>query len=116
MAPMIGSYALSTGVFGRMYDAAAAAQAAAAASGASDPGGGSDLSTGNSTVPGGGDASGRVHACVGADCFSGAMGVCAAFALAATVPCAIVSARTRHVYAHHRRRILASAERAVVYS
>ena len=116
VAPMIGSYALSTGVFGRMYDAAAAAQAAAAASGASDLGGGSDLSTGNSTVPGGGDASGRVDACVGADCFSGAMGVCAAFALAATVPCAIVSARTRHVYAHHRRRILASAERAVVYS
>ena len=30
VAPMIGSYALSTGVFGRMYDAAAAAQAAAA--------------------------------------------------------------------------------------
>ena len=106
VAPMIGSYGLSTGVFGRMYDAAAAAQAAAA-------GVGSDLSTGNSTVPpGGGDAS----ACVGPDCFSGAMGVCAAFALAATVPCAVVSARTRHVYAYHRRRILASAERAVVYS
>ena len=115
VAPMIGSYGLSTGVFGRMYDAAAAAQAAAA-SGSSDLGGASDPSTGNSTVPGGGDASGRVGACVGADCFSGAMGVCAAFALAATVPCAIVSARTRHVYAHHRRRILASAERAVVYS
>ena len=88
-----------------MYDAVAAAQAAAA-------GVGSDPSTGNSTVPGGGDAS----ACVGSDCFSGAMGVCAAFALAATVPCAVVSARTRHVYAYHRRRILASAERAVVYS
>ncbi len=121
VAPMIGSYALSTGVFGRMYDAAAAAQAAAAGGaseigGGSDLGGGSGLSTGNSTVPGGGDASGGVDACVGPDCFSGAMGVCAAFALAATVPCAIVSARTRHVYAHHRRRILASAERAVVYS
>ena len=64
--------------------------------------------------PGGGDSS--VDACVGADCFSAAMGVCAAFALAATVPCAVVSARTRHVYAYHRRRILASAERAVVYS
>ena len=86
---------------------------AAAAGVGSDLGGGSDLSTGNSTVPpGGGDAS----ACVGSDCFSGAMGVCAAFALAATVPCAVVSARTRHVYAYHRRRILASAERAVVYS
>lgn len=117
VAPMIGSYGLSTGVFGRMYDAAAAAQAAAGGGGGSDPGGGSDLYdvTGNSTVgPGGGDSS--VDACVGADCFSAAMGVCAAFALAATVPCAVVSARTRHVYEHHRRRILASAERAVVYS
>lgn len=114
VAPMIGSYALSTGVFGRMYDAAAAAQAAAAGAG-SHPGGGSDLYVaGNSTVPGGGDSS--ADACVGADCFSAAMGVCAAFALAATVPCAVVSARTRHVYEHHRRMILASAERAVVYS
>ena len=114
VAPMIGSYALSTGVFGRMYDAAAAAQAASAGGG-SDSGGGSDLYvTGNSTVPGGGDGGG--DSCVGSDCFSVAMGVCAAFALAATVPCAVVSARTSHVYEHHRRRILASAERAVVYS
>ena len=55
VAPMIGSYGLSTGVFGRMYDAAAAAQAAAA-------GVGSDLSTGNSTVPRG--AVTRRHASV----------------------------------------------------
>jgi len=91
-------------------------EGAAAAAQAAGGGGGSDLYvTGNSTVgPGGGDSS--VDACVGADCFSAAMGVCAAFALAATVPCAVVSARTRHVYEHHRRRILASAERAVVYS
>jgi hypothetical protein len=96
---MIGSYALSTGVFGRMYDAAADAQAAAAAR---EPG----LSAGNSTASSGnGDG---VEECLGAGCFVDAMGICAAFALVAVVPCAIVSARTRHVYAHHRRRILAS--------
>ena len=112
VAPMIGSYGLSTGVFGRMY---AARRRGGAGGGGGSVGGGSDLSTGNSTVPGGRRVA--FDACVGADCFSGAMGVCArAFALAATVPCAVVSARTRHVYAYHRRRILASAERAVVYS
>lgn len=98
MAPMIGSYALSTGVFGRMYDAAADAQAAAAHT----PG----LSAGNSTASSG--TGSGVGDCLGAGCFVDAMGICAAFALVAVVPCAIVSARTRHVYAHHRRRILAS--------
>jgi hypothetical protein len=103
VAPMIGSYALSTGVFGRMYDAAADAQAAAAAAEAAHTPG---LSAGNSTASSG--TGSGAEDCLGAGCFVDAMGICAAFALVAVVPCAIVSARTRHVYAHHRRRILAS--------
>ena len=103
VAPMIGSYALSTGVFGRMYDAAADAEAAAAAAAAAHTPG---LSAGNSTASSG--TGSGVGDCLGAGCFVDAMGICAAFALVAVVPCAIVSARTRHVYAHHRRRILAS--------
>lgn len=75
VSPMIGSYALSTAVFGRMYDAA---DPIAAAGG---------------------------NACVGARCFAGAFVVCAAASGAAVALTAWLGRRTAHVYEYHRGKV-----------
>ena len=76
VSPMIGSYALSTAVFGRMYDAA-------------DP-----------------RAAAGGNACVGARCFAGAFVVCAAASGAADrALTAWLGRRTAHVYEYHRGKV-----------
>ena len=75
VSPMLGSYALSTAVFGRMYDAA-------------DP-----------------NAAARGEACVGARCFAGAFVVCAAASAASVALTAWLGRRTAHVYEYHRVRV-----------
>jgi hypothetical protein len=75
VSPMLGSYALSTAVFGRMYDAA-------------DP-----------------NAAARGEACIGARCFAGAFVVCAAASAASVALTAWLGRRTVHVYEYHRARV-----------
>ena len=80
VSPMLGSYALSTAVFGRMYDAA-------------DP-----------------NAAAQGEACVGAMCFAGAFVVCAAASAASVALTAWLGRRTAHVYEYHRARVARVAE------
>ena len=92
LSPMLGSFVMSTKVFGHLYDLAVAAAAA-----------GSD--EGLNAAAHDAAAAAKVS-CDGPACFKRAMFICALTAMGSTVLTVALCLRTSHVYAYHRRRLL----------
>jgi hypothetical protein len=94
VSPMLGSYVLSTRVFGDWYDNALAKQT----SGGSDPAGGEKSQT---TQP-----------CLGGECFRGAFLVGAACAFASAAVTCVLAVRCARVYARLRGKLAAAEARS----
>jgi hypothetical protein len=94
VSPMLGSYVLSTRVFGDWYDDALAKQT----SGGSDPAGGEKTQT---TQP-----------CLGGECFRGAFLVGAACAFASAAVTCVLAVRCARVYARLRGKLAAAEARS----
>ena len=91
VSPMLGSYVLSTRVFGDWYDDALAKQTS----------GGSDSAGGEKTQP-----------CLGGECFRGAFLVGAACAFASAAVTCVLAARCARVYARLRGKLAAAEARS----
>jgi hypothetical protein len=91
VSPMLGSYVLSTRVFGDWYDDALAKQTS----------GGSDSAGGEKTQP-----------CLGGECFRGAFLVGAACAFASAAVTCVLAARCARVYARLREKLVAAEARS----
>jgi len=129
LSPMLGSYVLSTRVFGSLYDAAYVAATTAAAASTHRAGGvvvvsGSKTAAGvymrgyatgnqsDAAAAGGAAAAAAAAAkgnCFGATCFRKASVVCAASSLASLGLTLVLCLRTAHVYAYHRRRLVGAS-------
>ena len=91
VSPMLGSYVLSTRVFGDWYDDALAKQTS----------GGSDSAGGEKTQP-----------CLGGECFRGAFLVGAACAFASAAVTCVLAVRCARVYARLRGKLAAAEARS----
>ena len=93
VSPMLGSYVLSTRVFGDWYDDALAKQTS----------GGSDSADGEQT---------QLKPCLGGECFRGAFLVGAACAFASAAVTCVLAARCARVYARLREKLAAAEARS----
>jgi hypothetical protein len=91
---MLGSYVLSTRVFGDWYDDALAKQTS----------GGSDSASGESEK--------KTQPCLGGECFRGAFLVGAACAFASAAVTCVLAARCARVYARLREKLVAAEARS----